>query len=62
VAISLALRLFSRLNRELERFDYDSALAYPEQQLLFTFNPHRLVLRDEARSRCEACARFGRTD
>ena len=49
-SISLAPFGYSpRLNREHERFDYDSALAYlGEQQLLFTFNPHRLVHRSEA--------------
>ena len=37
-----------RLNRELGAFDHDAALAYlGEQQLLFTFNPHKLVPRND---------------
>ena len=37
-----------RLHRELESFDYDAAVAYlGPRYLLFTFNPHQLVFRDQ---------------
>jgi hypothetical protein len=37
-----------RVNHEFNRFDYDAAIAYlGPNQLLFTFNPHKLVPRPE---------------
>jgi hypothetical protein len=37
-----------RVNHEFNRFDYDAAIAYlGPTQLLFTFNPHKLVPRPE---------------